>query len=541
VVIDFPLPAPPLIEVEGLTIGFGDARPVVRDIGFAISPGECLALVGESGSGKSVTARALVGLAGGNARIATRRFRIDGDDASAFDERRWRTLRGARIGFVLQDALGSLDPLRSVGDEIGEAIRVHRRDSRKVREALAIGLLRQVGLTDPERRARQRPRELSGGQRQRALIASAIACLPALLIADEPTTALDAAVQAEILGLLAKLKAQGTAILLISHDLGVVASLADRIAVMREGAIVESGTARAILQEPKHPYTHKLVQAAHAIHGSKPAISGISSQEYGKPLIEARHLAKAFPSWRGSKPLSAVADVSLKVAPGETLGIVGESGCGKTTVARMLLGLETPDRGEIEVSGKARRHLGALERRRIQVVFQDPLGSFDPRYTAFRVIDEALALNGSATRADRRKRAASLFDQVRLDPALLDRRPIELSGGQRQRLAIARALAPEPHLIVCDEPVSALDVSIQADILTLLADLKSRLGLAAIFISHDLGIVRAISDRVAVMQAGLIVEEGPTDRVFADPQHPYTVKLLSAIPSLTPERTLRHA
>ncbi|WP_010543632.1 dipeptide ABC transporter ATP-binding protein [Sphingomonas elodea] len=540
-VIPFPAPQPPLIEADGLRIGFGDAPPVVRDIRFSLARGECLALVGESGSGKSVTARTLVGLAGRNARVTANKLTLFGEDALGHDEARWRSVRGARIGFVLQDALGSLDPLRSVGDEIGEALRLHTRLNRAARVIELLGL---VGIPDPERRARQRPRELSGGLRQRALIASAMACGPDVLIADEPTTALDAAIQGEILDLLASLKAAGTALLLISHDLGVVANLADRIAVMRDGVIVEQGAARTILDRPAHGYTQRLVAAARAIHGAAKAVPSVphrGEQSAGRPLLVGQQLSKAYPAWRGGKPLSAVAGVSVQVMPGETLGIVGESGCGKTTLARMLLGLERPDSGEIWFDGRPRDRLTPKERRRVQVIFQDPLASFDPRYTVFRVLDEALSLHGRSPLAERRRRATALMEQVRLDPALIDRRPIELSGGQRQRLAIARAIAPEPALIVCDEPVSALDVSIQADILALLADLKGRLGLASVFISHDLGIVRAISDRVAVMQSGVIVEEGPVERVFAAPAHPYTARLLAAIPALDPEKARHRA
>lgn len=536
-VIPFPAPRAPLVEVEGLTIGFGDAAPVVHDVGFTLAPGECLALVGESGSGKSVSARSLVGLTGRNANVHARRLSVLGADASGHSEPEWRALRGARIGFVLQDALGSLDPLRSVGDEIGEALRLHTGLERRERDARIIDLLARVGIPDPERRARQRPGELSGGLRQRALIASAMACSPEILIADEPTTALDAAVQRGILDLLGRLKDEGTALLLISHDLGVVASLADRIAVMQNGRIVEQGSARAILDDPREPYTRRLVASARAIHGvgsvpSAPATNVRPLRPAGQPLLIGKDLAKAFPTWRGGRAQSAVAGVDVRVMAGETVGIVGESGCGKTTLARMLVGLERPDAGEVWFNGRPRDRLSPEDRRRVQVIFQDPLASFDPRYTAFRVLDEALSLGERRPLAERRRRAAALMEQVRLDPALLDRRPIELSGGQRQRLAIARALAPEPALIVCDEPVSALDVSIQADILALLADLKARLGLASLFISHDLGIVRAISDRVIVMQGGVVVEDGPVETIFAAPTHAYTRRLLAAIPTL---------
>ena len=535
-------PVAPLVEVRGLTVAFDGRPPAVSDVSLTIAPGECLALVGESGSGKSVTARSLVGLAGAGAVTRAERLAFDGKDLSRFGEREWRRLRGGEIGFVLQDALGSLDPLRRVGDEVVEALRARKRLARGDRTARAIALLHRAGVPRPDVRAEQLPGQLSGGLRQRALIASAIACQPRLLIADEPTTALDAAVQAQILDLLKELRDGRTALLLISHDLAVVASVADRIAVMRGGRIVEQGPAEAILHSPRNPYTKRLVDAAQAIHGFTRPHQVIARIPSAAPLCKVVDVAKAFPAWRGGSSMSAVAGVTLAVYAGETVGLVGESGCGKTTVARMLLGLEKPDRGQVLWRGQDRGAVALAERRKVQVVFQDPLASFDPRYTVFRVLDEAIGLVAPrSSRQARRARAAELLEKVRLDPALLDRRPIELSGGQRQRIAIARAIAPEPELLVCDEPVSALDVSVQADVLALLDELKARLGLACLFISHDLGVVRRVSDRLAVMQDGLIVEEGPADEIFARPQHPYTRTLLSAIPPIEPQARLLRA
>lgn len=540
----FPSPAAPLVEVEHLNVGFGRGPQAVHDVSFSIAPGECLALVGESGSGKSVTARSLIGLAGANQVTRAERLSFAGRDQRGNHERQWRALRGGAIGFVLQDALGSLDPLRRIGDEIAEPLRVHTPLDRAQRTAKTIELLRRAGVPEAAYRATQLPGELSGGLRQRALIASAIACGPQLLIADEPTTALDAAVQAQIMELLSELRSSHTALLLISHDLAVVAGLADRIAVMRGGRIVEQGPADRILSTPQHDYTRRLVEAAGAIHGGRRTAPTVVRLPSAKPLVRIEHIAKAFPVPRQPRR-GAVEDVSLTIHAGETIGMVGASGCGKTTVARLLLGLLKPDSGRILFGGRDWAQLSAGERRaqrqRIQVVFQDPLSSFDPRYTVFRVIEEALADRAALSPAQRRAAVADLLRQVTLDPALLDRRPIELSGGQRQRVAIARALAPRPELLVCDEPVSALDVSIQAEVLALLDDLKARLGLACLFISHDLGVVRRVSDRVAVMRDGRIVEEGTAEQIFTAPVHAYTRELLAAIPSLQPHARRRHA
>ena len=540
----FPAPVVPLVEIDRLSVGFGRAAPVVRDVSFSIAPGECLALVGESGSGKSVTARSLIGLAGDAAVTQAEALRFAGEDVRGLNAAGWRRLRGGEIGFVLQDALGSLDPLRRVGDEIAEPLRIHKNFDRTARANCAIDMLRRAGVPDAEARALQLPGELSGGLRQRALIASAIACGPKLLIADEPTTALDAAVQAQILALLDDLRRQGTALLLISHDLAVVASLADRIAVMRCGRIVEQGPSEAILHAPQDAYTQRLVSAASAIHGGAVPQRVVARLPVATPLVRIEHVSKSYPVPRQPKR-AAVEEVSLAIHPGETVGLVGASGSGKTTVARLLLGLVKPDTGRILIGDRDWTALTErerrAERRRIQVVFQDPLASFDPRYTVARVLEEAIGAGPDASLRNRRDHAADLLRQVTLSPDLLDRRPIELSGGQRQRVAIARALAPRPELLLCDEPVSALDVSVQAEILALLDDLKTRLGLACLFISHDLGVVRRVSDRVAVMHDGRIVEEGAADQVFAAPRHPYTRELLAAIPSLSPAKRRHHA
>ncbi|UVL59757.1 ABC transporter ATP-binding protein [Pseudomonas sp. B21-032] len=529
----------PLIEVSDLQVRFGQGVPVLKGISFTVQQGECLALVGESGSGKSVTSRTLAGLTGAHAQLQASRLAFAGQDLRQFDERAWRRVRGAQIGFVMQDALGSLDPLRPVGKEIAEPLQLHSALNREQRQARVLELLRAVGVPEPELRARQYPWQLSGGLRQRALIASAIACNPRLLIADEPTTALDATVQAQVLSLLESLRGDSTAMLIVSHDLAVVSRLANRVAVMHNGVIVEQGSVEAVLQDPQHPYTQYLLKAGAAVHFRRPQAAKLAAVappvvETSAPLLQVQQLSKAFRGPDGA--LRTVVDkVSLQLHKGRTLGIVGESGSGKTTLTRMILGLETPDSGAIQIKGRPWLQLDDQEkralRRSIQVVFQDPLSSFDPRYTVQRVLYEALQVAGHL-RAQWRPQAVELLTLVRLDESLLERRPIELSGGQRQRIAIARALAAQPQILVCDEPVSALDVSVQAQILELLDDLKQRLGLACLFISHDLGVINHVSDQVLVMKDGVAVESGAVRDVFDRPQHPYTRALLDAIPHL---------
>jgi len=543
------LAAAPLVEVENLQVRFGrDAQPVVKGISFTLNRGECLALVGESGSGKSVTSRTLVGLAGRQAQVQASRLRLHGEDLSAFSEQVWRRIRGTRVGFIMQDALGSLDPLRLAGQEIAEPLQLHTALDRRQREAKVIELLRAVGVPEPEWRARQYPHQLSGGLRQRALIASAIACGPELLIADEPTTALDASVQAQVLDLLESLRSRETALLIISHDLAVVSRLADRVAVMQDGHIVEQGLIADIFHDPKHPYTQALLAAARAVHakGARPptAATGPVPLEASRPVVvEAAGLHKSYLG-PDAKKRTVVADVSFTLRQGETLGIVGESGSGKTTLSRIVLGLVAPDSGSVELRGQPWSGLNARqqreERKRIQVIFQDPLSSFDPRYTVERVLGEALGVAGYRGAALRDK-AVELLELVRLDGSYLRRRPLALSGGQRQRVAIARALAPGPEVLVCDEPVSALDVSVQAQILDLLADLKDRLKLSCLFISHDLGVIHRVSDRLLVMKDGVVVESGGVNEVFGHPRHEYTAALLNAIPQLHATRKTSHA
>jgi peptide/nickel transport system ATP-binding protein len=534
-----------LLEVAELRVRFGSrtAPPVVDGVSFTLQRGECLALVGESGSGKSVTSRTLLGLTGAGSLVEFDRLRFAGADIAGLSERAWRRIRGSRIGFVMQDALSSLDSLRPVGREIAEPLRLHEPLTRKQREARVVELLTSVGVPEPEFRAGQYPHELSGGLRQRALIASAIACGPELIIADEPTTALDATVAAQVINLLDGLKTADRGLLIVSHDLAVVARLADRVAVMRAGRIVEQGPTEQILREPRHAYTRELLAAVPSAASKGTRLSSAAPVTIraegrrtppatGTPLITVEGLVKSFAGQDGVSR-TVVDDVSFELAAGETLGIVGESGSGKTTTARIALGLETPERGTVAVRGRLWTSLTPAqrrtERRHVQVIYQDPLSSFDPRYTVARVLREALAVDG---RRIRRAEVRELLDLVQLDESFLDRRPIELSGGQRQRVAIARALAPRPEVIVCDEPVSALDVSVQARILDLLGDLQSQLGLAYLFISHDLGVIHHVSNRVLVMKDGIVVESGDVTDIFTHPKQDYTRDLLAAVPRL---------
>jgi peptide/nickel transport system ATP-binding protein len=543
----------PLAAVRDLRVSFG-GREVVRGVSFEVNAGECLAIVGESGSGKSVTARTLIGLTGDGARIDADAVTFGGRSLLGLTDRQWRQIRGREIGFVLQDALVSLDQLRTVGSEIAEAWSAHHglrlgpaALRRAERDEKVVELLGLVGVPEPRVRAGQRPHELSGGLRQRALIASAIAQDPKLLIADEPTTALDATVQAQILDVLGEAKERGNGVILISHDLAVVARLADRVAVMRRGEIVEYGPTAEVLRAPEHDYTRSLL-ASIPSRTSKGTLlttgetltvadtdSGPDSSAEDQPLaLRVRDVRKSFAA-RDKSERAAVRGISFDLAPGRTLGIVGESGSGKTTTARIVLGLTRPDAGTVELNGRAWSALSDRERRanrhQISVIYQDPLSSFDPRWDVERILRDSLrsrGLRGGA--AD--ERVSELLDHVGLSDAFRHRHPLKLSGGQRQRVAIARALAPEPSVIVCDEPVSALDVSIQARILDLLSRLQAETGVALVFISHDLGVIHHVADDILVMRDGEAVEYGDADKVFGDPDHPYTRELLAAVPTI---------
>lgn len=532
--------------VEGLSIEF-DGQTVVHNLSFTLAPGKTLALVGESGSGKSVTARSLIGLAGAGARVSARTLSYGGQDLLGLSERGWRRLRGKGIGFVLQDALVSLDPLRAVGKEILEVLKAHNWGDRRSRGERVIELLDKVGVPEPRLRARQRPDQLSGGLRQRALIASALALSPGLVIADEPTTALDATVQAQILEVLQEIKARGDSLLIISHDLAVVAQLADEVLVLRHGVTVEQGPTEQVLRNPRHPYTRALLDAVPAEHArgtrlspGQPAVNGLPRSGADSPLLlRASGLGKRYigPDHQSRQ---VVDDVSFELRAGRTLGIVGESGSGKTTVARMVLGLLEPDAGRVEFLGQPWTAAGServtekqrrLHRRDISVIYQDPLSSFDPRWSVGQILADALDVAGFQA-GQHAARISQLLEQVRLPAELATRRPLQLSGGQRQRVAIARAIASNPKVIICDEPVSALDVSVQAQVLDLLADLQASLGLAYLFISHDLGVIRHVSDQVLVMRHGKVVESAPVEDLFDNPQHEYTRRLLGAVPRL---------
>ena len=503
------------LHVRGLTVDLGGRR-LVDSVDLTVAPGECVAIVGESGAGKSLTARALLGLDPVGSRVHADELTVDGVDARTLDEHGWRHLRGARIALVAQDALVSLDPLRRIGAEVAEPLLIHDRMPRAARRDRVEALLTEVSVPEPARRARQYAHELSGGLRQRALIASALAGEPAVLVADEPTTALDSTVQARILRLLREIAERGVAVVFVSHDFAAVRRVADRVLVMHDGRVVESGPTATVLDAPQHPETKRLVAATTL------AVRAAPSGEAAVRL-EARGLWKAF-----DRPV--VRDVSFTLPRGRTLGVVGESGSGKTTLARMLVGIEHPDTGEVLFDGARMSVLAGARsgaRRGIQLVHQNPLGAFDPRWTIGRSLREALAAGG-VPRRERSRRATGLLAEVDLAPELALRRPAELSGGQRQRAAIARALAAEPEVLVLDEPVSALDPSVRERVLAVLARLQRERQLTMVLVSHDLGIVAAVADDVLVMQDGVVVEAGPVATVFTEPRHPFTRELLAA-------------
>lgn len=543
------------LTVRNLRVDFG-ADPVVRGVSFEIARGECLAIVGESGSGKSVTARSLLGLAGANARVSADRLEIGGQNVLGLTGRAWQARRGKDVGLVLQDALVSLDPLRPIGREIADSLRLHTTLGATARARRVLELLDAVGLPDPATQVQKLSGQLSGGERQRALIAAAIALDPPLLIADEPTTALDVTVQAQILALLEQITRAGTAELLISHDLAVVSRIADRVAVMHDGLLVETGSSREVLGSPRQEQTRRMVAAIPAdkprgtrlsltlratdapssaalADSTVPATSTVPPASTA--VLEAIGLSRSFRRTDGSRHL-AVDDVSFALQRGTTLGIVGESGSGKTTTARLLLALLAPERGEVRVFGEPWSAASEKTRRRLRpsvgAVYQDALGSFDPRWNVAEILTDALGLLQRRRAPQTTARLTALLDEVGLAGVVLTRRPLELSGGQRQRVGIARALAASPEILICDEPVSSLDVSVQAQVLDLLDDLQRERGLSLIFISHDLGVVQHVSDQIVVMRAGRIVESGPAARVFAAPQHPYSVQLLAAVPRL---------
>ncbi|MFE2057149.1 ABC transporter ATP-binding protein [Streptomyces sp. NPDC059446] len=529
----------PLVQVENLTVDFGDVR-AVDGISFTLEAGAALGVVGESGSGKSATASALLGLHRGTGARVTGTVRVAGTDVGTADEAGLRALRGAKAAMVFQDPLSSLDPYYAVGDQIAEVYRVHNSVSRRAARARAVEVLDRVGIPDAARRARSRPHEFSGGMRQRALIAMALACEPRLIVADEPTTALDVTVQAQILDLLHDLRRErGMGLLLVTHDVGVAAESVDDVLVMRHGRAVERGPVAEVLGAPRQPYTRELLASVPRIEEKRVQVPRPrTAPADAEPLLEAVGLRREF--GRGAGRVAAVDGVSLTVHAGETLGIVGESGSGKTTLGRMLVRLLDPTDGSLRYGG---REIGGLPerdirpfRRELQMVFQDPVASLNPRRSIGESVADPLRAAGEQDESRIRDRVRELLERVGLDPGRYERHPHEFSGGQRQRIGIARALAAEPRLIVCDEPVSALDVTTQAQVISLLAELQGELGIGLVFIAHDLAVVRQVSDRVAVMRRGRVVEQGTVDEVYGSPRDPYTKQLLAAVPALDPAR-----
>jgi oligopeptide/dipeptide ABC transporter ATP-binding protein len=600
-----------VLEIVDLRTQIPTPRGTVRaveGVSLTINAGERVALVGESGSGKTMTAMSVLGLLPRNAQVeGSIRFR--GRELVGMPPGELAAIRGRSIGAVFQNPLAALDPVMKVGRQVGEPLRIHRVQPSGGVRAAALRLLQAVQISDAERRMEQYPHELSGGMNQRAVIATSLACEPDLLIADEPTTALDTTTQATIMRLLEDVtRERRMAVLLITHDLGLVADVADRVAVMYAGRVVEHGTVTEVLRCPRHPYTRGLLRSAmdptarraiswipgtvpdlrsppsgcafhprcHIGSDRPPCLSDVpplepvagdhlaachfveevaatgdpddrpvgstttSAAVAGAPVLEARELTKHFRdeglASRGKTVVRAVDGVSFSIADGETLALVGESGSGKSTIARLVVGLETPTSGEVVVHGTSvgsagRRDLTAM-RRRVQIVFQDPSSSLDPRMTVQRIVTEPLVVHGIGTKRERAQRAAELLELVGLEREHLAWYPYQFSGGQKQRIAIARALALEPSLLVCDEPVTALDASVRGQVLTMLASLRERLGIACLFITHDLGVVRQIADRIAVMHLGELVELSTVDDFFAGPRHPYSVALLAAVPTL---------
>ncbi|WP_298908278.1 dipeptide ABC transporter ATP-binding protein [uncultured Aliiroseovarius sp.] len=520
-----------MIKIQNLSLSIHET-PILRDVDLSIAPGQVVGLVGESGSGKSMTALALMGLLPRGAEVSGR-VMLDETDLSTLDEPALCDIRGRRISMIFQEPMTALNPVKTIGDQVAETLLIHTDTSKADALRIAAEKLSRVGLPQDRFPLDRYPHELSGGQRQRVCIAMAIALHPDLLIADEPTTALDVTTQAQILDLLKELVAEeGMGLLLITHDLAVVAGMADHVAVMRKGEIVEQGATETLFRTMSHPYTRQLLEASsHAPDGA--------ARPSAAPLLQVKNAVRDYPLPRtrlfGPAPqFRAVDGVSFTLNTGESLGLVGESGCGKSTLSRAILGLEALQGGEILLNGTPiTPDMDPARRAGLQVVFQDPYGSFNPRWTVEKLVAEPFHLLGKRPE-NWRDRARHALAEVGLPGEAMTRYPHEFSGGQRQRIAIARALILRPELILLDEAVSALDVSIRADILDLLADLQAKHGLAYLFISHDLGVVRNVTDRVLVMRAGQIVEEGETEAVFTHPQHDYTRNLINAAPVIPP-------
>ena len=548
-------PSTPLLKIRGLNVAFRSSTgmvPAVRDADLTIYPGQTVAIVGESGSGKSTTASAIIGLLPGTGEVTGGSIEFEGRDLAKLSKKEWVKYRGSEIGMVPQDPMTNLNPVWRIGTQVEEALKANNVVPRSERGQRVAELLEEAGLPDAPRRAKQYPHEFSGGMRQRALIAIGLAAHPKLLIADEPTSALDVTVQKRILNHLASMTAEmGTAVLFITHDLGLAAERAEQLVVMHRGRVVESGPALEILQNPQHPYTRRLVAAAPSLASHRI----ISAHEQGvqtteeeligsgagstatEEIVRVENLVKEF-DVRGAKGkekiLRAVDDVTFSVRTGTTMAIVGESGSGKSTVANIILNLLDPTSGKVFFRGRDLSTLSERElfemRRTLQVVFQNPYGSLDPMYSVYRIVEEPLKVHKVGNKKERVARVSELLDLVSLPRSAMRRYPNELSGGQRQRVAIARALALNPEVLVLDEAVSALDVLVQDQILHLLNDLQSELGLTYLFITHDLAVVRLIADDVVVMEEGKLVESATSEQLFADPKQAYTRELIDAVP-----------
>jgi peptide/nickel transport system ATP-binding protein len=531
--------SPPLLDVRNLNVSFGPMQ-IIHDVSFQISPGETLAVVGESGSGKSMTSMAIMGLLPrGLARIGGS-IKLDGTEIVGASERTMRKIRGQIASMIFQEPMMSLNPVLSAGFQIKEMLRQHKplTDAEATEEG--IRLFERVRIPDARRRFYNYPHMFSGGMRQRIMIAIALACSPKLLIADEPTTALDVTIQAQILDLLNELQSEtGTAILFVTHDMGVVANMADRVMVMRGGNTIETGPVREIFERPQADYSKMLIEAVPRLGQTSGAPAPRIDASQQNPVLSVRNLVTRFPVRGGAfrklvGRVHAVEDISFDIAAGETLSFVGESGCGKSTTGRSILYLNPPEKGDVIFQGKRVRPDDKSDirnlRRNVQIVFQDPFSSLDPQQKIGDALAEPLLCQGLASRKEAREKAEHLLERVGLQASMINRRPQEFSGGQRQRVCIARALMLNPKLVIADEAVSALDVSVKGQVVELLMSLQQEFGLSYLFISHDMAVVDRISHRVAVMYLGEIVEIGPRKDVIGSPRHPYTQSLLGAVP-----------